>query len=736
MKPAYRVSALALLLTARALAEVDTEMFAPPSQRRARTVDTEMFAPPETSVASRLPLPRPTVDTEMFAPPDRLIAPPPKPTVDTEMFAPPERLITRRVAPAAPTVDTEMFAPEEPEIPLWEPPLLQAPTVDTEMFTPEPELTGQPLFPGGQYILREGPPLNLPGEPASPADTLRYRLQLAMEAMQPVLPPLLEPAGLSLASSVRISVKRFIFEGNHVFSDHELHKIVAPYTGRDITPEELEEARVALTKHYIEAGYITSGAVLPDQDVEGGVITIQLVEGRLTDIELRGNKWFRSWWLRHELRRAAGRPLNFAKLKLGIQLLRQNPTISRINAEVKPGAQPGESLLEIAIKDEQPFRFGFEISNKRPPSVSEGLGELYLADVNLTGHNDPLELRWGLVQWTKEGRVDYSGLDNISGSYEFPITPWGTTLGVHAAKSNAGIIDETFAELGLTSRYEELGADLRQPLYRTLSDTVTLTASADHKHSETFLLDRPFTLALGAIDGESDVFATRLALDWVNRSQRHVLALRTVFSLGLYAFGSTRDDPRTHSALSGGDPLRGFDPEIPDSKFFSWLFQAQYVDRLFDLPSLHDKETHGWNMLKETLLVLRANVQLSDEPLLAVEQFSIGGVQSVRGYRENQLLRDNGIFASAELRVPLWLARDKSPILSLAPFFDYAVGWNVNKVDDQYQTVYSAGVGLLLNATKHAQVTLYWGHPFVDFNETKLSLQDYGIHFAVAINAF
>ena len=404
---------------------------------------------------------------------------------------------------------------------------------------------------------------------------------------------------------------------------------------------------------------------------------------------------------------------------------------------MKPGAQTGESLLEFAIKDEQPFRFGFELSNKRPPSVSEGLGELYLADVNLTGHNDPLELRWGLVQWTKAGRVDYSGLDNLSGSYEFPITPWGTTLGVHAAKSNAGIIDETFAELGLTSRYEELGADLRQPLYRTLSDTVTLTASADHKRSETFLLDRPFTLAPGAIDGVSDVFATRLALDWVNRSQRHVLALRTVFSLGLYAFGSTRDDPRTHSALSGGDPARGFDPEIPDSKFFSWLFQAQFVDRVFDLPSLRDKpDTRGWNLLKETLLVLRANVQLSDEPLLAVEQFSIGGVQSVRGYRENQLLRDDGVFASAELRVPLWLAKDKSPILSLAPFFDYAVGWNINKVDDQYQTVYSAGVGLLLNATKHAQVTLYWGHPFVDFHETKLSLQDYGIHFAVAINAF
>jgi hemolysin activation/secretion protein len=611
----------------------------------------------------------------------------------------------------------------------------QPPALPSDPLKPgeKPEL---PILSDELPLLRDELPLTPAGAATKPPESARYRLQLALDAVQPILPPL--PAtGLSLASTVRITVRQFVFEGNHVFSDRQLAKVVAPYTGRVITTEELEEARVALTKHYVEAGYITSGAVLPDQDVQGGIVKVQIVEGRLSEIELRGQKWFRSWWLRNELRRAAGQPLNFTQLKQGIQLLRQNPSISQINAEVKPGVKPGESILEIAVKDEQPFHAGFEVSNKRPPSVSEGLGELYLTDVNLTGHNDPLDLRWGFLRWSKDGAVDFADTDNLSASYEFPITPWGTTLGAHAAKSDASIIDETFAELGITSRYEEYGASIRQPLYRTLTDTVSIALSADRKHSETFLLGQPFTLATGALNGESDTFATRLALDWVNRSQRHVLALRTVFSLGLYALGSTRDDPRSASAISGGDPLRGFDPEIPDSKFFSWLGQAQYVLRVFDTAAMRKKpDTRLRNLLRETLVVVRVNAQLSDEPLLSLEQFSIGGVQSVRGYRENQLLRDNGVFASAELRIPLWLAKDKSPIVSLAPFFDFAAGWNINKVDDQYETVYSAGVGLLVNATRHAQMTLYWGHPFVDFDQPKASLQDYGLHFAVTINAF
>ncbi len=595
-----------------------------------------------------------------------------------------------------------------------------------------------PVVPDEIKLLPGEIPLFKPVE-EKPRELPRYKLQLAVDAMQPVLPPLDDRlAGSSLASSVKVAVKKFEFEGNHVFSARQLAKVIASYAGREITSEELEEARVTLTKHYVDAGYITSGALLPDQDPTGGVITFQIVEGTLTDIELRGNFWYRGWWLRNQMRRAAGRPVNFNNLKVGLQLLRQNPTISRVNAELKPGVKQGESILEVAVKDEQPFRFGFEISNRRPPSVSEGIGELYLSSLNLSGHNDPIDLRWGLVRWTMQGEVEYAEFDNVSGGYELPITPWDTTLRVYASKSDSSIIDETFAALGITSRSEEFGLALRQPIYRTLNNVVTATVIADRKHSETYLLGRPFTLSLGALDGESTTFATRLALEWVNRSQVHVLALRSQFSLGLYAFGSTEADPSSVSGTTSGTGSgMGFDPEIPDSKFFAWLGQAQYVRRIFDTEPLRKKpDTFGWNMLRETLVVLRGNVQLADEPLLSLEQFSIGGMQSVRGYRENQLLRDNGFFVSAEVRIPLWLAKDKTPLVSLAPFFDAGGGWNVNKVDDNYETIYSAGVGLLINATKHAQATIYWGHPFVDFAEKKISLQDYGLHFAISINAF
>jgi hemolysin activation/secretion protein len=648
-------------------------------------------------------------------------------------FVPRIALMIGLAAGSAPAQQTA--APGVTSNPQQPPPLPAQPLKPGE----KPEILLIPTMPGQQTlpVLPQELPL-LPGElplrptlEEQPRELPRYKLHLAEDAMRPVLPPLKSPlAGASLAASVKVVVKRFEFEGNHVFSSRQLAKVVARYAGREITSEELEEARVELTKHYVDAGFITSGALLPDQNVASGVIKFQIVEGRLKEVDLRGNFWYRSWWLRNQLRLAAGQPVNFNDLKTGLQLLRQNPTISRINAELKPGEQTGESILDVSVKDEQPFRFGVNVANTRPPSVGEGIGEIFLTDLNLTGHNDPLDLHWGLERWTKEGSVDYVGFDNVSGSYEFPVSPWDTTLQVHASKLNTSVIDETFAALGITSETTQYGLTLRQPLYKTLSDTVVVSLTADREHIETFLLGQPFTLSPGSNNGTSDVFATRAEVDWTNRSQVHVLALRSVFNLGLYAFGSTRADSSAASSA-----VQGLNTEVPDSKFFSWVGQGQYVRRIFDIPAFREEpDSAGWNLLRETTLVLRANAQISDRPLLAEEQFSIGGMQSVRGYRENQLLRDNGVFGSAEVRVPVWLAKDKTPMVSLAPFFDVGDGWNAENIDKSYQTIYSTGIGLLVNATRHAQVTLYWGHPFVNFHEEKTSLQDYGFHLAVSIN--
>jgi hemolysin activation/secretion protein len=583
---------------------------------------------------------------------------------------------------------------------------------------PEAEVEPTPI-PGTEVVLMPQLP---PSEKPLPGRTLKLGPPGVIE---PILPPVnFEALGRSgRLWSFHGVVKEFRFVGNHVFSNGTLSKVVEKYSNREINADDIEQARQDLTLFYVSRGYVNSGAVVPDQDGKNGIITLQLVEGRLTGIKLKGNFWFRPWWLRNEIRRGAGRPLNFNKLKEALQLLRQNPTISRINAELQPGGVPGESILDVDIKDTQPFRFAIEFNNKRPPSVGAEILNAHATDLNLTGHNDTLDVLYGIAH-SNSGHSfedsDFSGADNIDGTYTFPVTPWATTLQIHASKSDTSIIEEPFTTLDINSKLEQYGATLRQPIYQTLSNEFAISITAEKRRSVTFLLGQRFSLSPGDVDGVAQVFVLRLAQEFVNRSQLHVLALRSTFNIGLDAFDATDSGMK------------------PNWDFFSWLGQGQYIRRL-------------WNT--DNLLVARLNAQFSNSPLFNLEQFVLGGADSVRGYRENQILRDNGVFGSIEVRVPVLYGKEHTPILIVAPFVDLGTGWNTlhdnqtstnngtgstsTSSDRQMETLTSTGLGLIANVTRHAHAEIYWGYGFNRGVITQHhNLQDYGIHFAVTLNAF
>jgi hemolysin activation/secretion protein len=559
--------------------------------------------------------------------------------------------------------------------------------------------------PGDVTLTPENP---VPSNPLPPIPKLELNVP---QEYAPVLPAL-ESNEQSGIYGPQIYVKSFEFTGNTVYDSATLAKLLDKYTGRKISGEELESARQILTLYYVDHGYINSGAVLPDQDPRDGVIHFQIVEGKLTLVLITGNNWFQTWWLRNEMRFAGGEPLNFNSLKEGMQVLRENPTIAQVNAELQPGGEPGQSQLKMEVKDSIPFRFSVEINNYRPPSVGATIAQAHFSDLNLTGNNDQLLLTYGIATSTQTS-YEFSGFDNAAADYRFPISPWRTTMEIGADKSNSSILEAPFNQLDIDSKLVEYHAAIHQPIFDTPKHSLTLTFELDSRRSETFLFGEPFSLSPGAVNGVEDVFVPRFIQEFVDRSQVHVFSFRSQFSYGIGAARATINDGP------------------PDGHFFDWLGQAQYIRRLFNT---------------DNLLVARVSGQIADRPLLSLEQLELGGISSVRGYLENQVLSDNGVLASVEIRVPVWEDKDHNPYLQLAPFTDFGLGWdNVDATDSigtagnlgrQGVAMPSAGIGLLVNPIKYLSGQLYWGY---GFNRRQVpdgnSLQNDGIEFSVSFNA-
>jgi hemolysin activation/secretion protein len=160
---------------------------------------------------------------------------------------------------------------------------------------------------------------------------------------------------------------------------------------------------------------------------------------------------------------------------------------------------------------------------------------------------------------------------------------------------------------------------------------------------------------------------------------------------------------------------------IGDSVFFAWLAQAQYVRRIGQT---------------DNLLILRAAGQIAIDALPPLEQFSIGGFDTVRGYRENRVVADNGLVATVEVQIPL-LRKSGRNIVTLAPFFDCGYA-NDNSSPSATRTEFisSIGAGILLNPDPHLSMQLYYGHPFKHFDNANPDIQDYGFHFDMLLMAF
>jgi hemolysin activation/secretion protein len=471
---------------------------------------------------------------------------------------------------------------------------------------------------------------------------------------------------------------------------------------RDLTADDLESLRRALTILYINKGYINSGAVIPDQTVAGGVINIQIVEGKLTDIEIQGNKWLRSSYYLDRIALGAGPPLNVYALQQRLQILQQDDRVQLIHAELKPGLEPGQSELKVRVDEKLPFSVSVGFDNYQSPTVGGLRGFTTITDKSLTGYGDILSFTYFGSEGVNPG---------IDASYSFPLTSRDTTLILHYQLNNYNVIEQPFGPLDVTSNSDLYGIALRQPLYRSINQEFALTLACERSHEETFLLGEPFSFYPGTTDGKSTVTALRFSQEWLYRAQDEVFGARSRLSFGLDALGAT---------INSGP--------VPDGRFFSWLGQFQWA-RILTGSGIQ--------------AIFKTDVQLAADPLLPLEQIPVGGRYSVRGYIENQFVRDNAVITSLETRIPLLQHVPWADYLQLAPFTDFGKGWNTQLPTPPQDTLVSIGIGLRwgLACLKQpfplkTEFEIYWGYPLIHIPTAGGGLQSNGIHMQLVISAF
>lgn len=232
-----------------------------------------------------------------------------------------------------------------------------------------------------------------------------------------------------------IKVKKIDVSGNTLFQS-EIERLTKPFTDKSTNLGELYKLRSAISQLYTDKGYVNSGAYLPPQKLQDGVVEIKVLEGGIETVEVTGNKHLNDKYIASRLA-SIPTPIQADKLLEQLQLLRLDPLIKNVSAELSAGLSPGMSRLDINVEEADNFILSSSLNNHNSPSIGSNSRNLSLAHNSLFGFGDRASLNYtntegnngfdfgyGFPINAKNGRINLAYGFNSNDIVEAPFTPW------------------------------------------------------------------------------------------------------------------------------------------------------------------------------------------------------------------------------------------------------------------------------------------------------------------------
>lgn len=407
-----------------------------------------------------------------------------------------------------------------------------------------------------------------------------------------------------------VVVKEIVFSGNVSIPTAELRPLVADYLGREVTLTELKTAADTVTAEYRRRGMSLAKAYLPVQQIgDDARVRLQVVEGKPGRITVEGNRVFSEGFVRKHIEAAmSDGPVSNRELERGLLILNEEYTGLRVQSVLERGREPGTVDIQAQVDEDKQWRGFLGYNNFGSDSVSRHRFLVGADANNLLQDGDLLSLLGVFGDEPEE-------LANGAVTYRLPVNHLGTQLGLRLA-AGAYEVSQEFADLGLEGDSVSGGLFVTHP----------------------FIKRRELRLS-----GELGMEATDLGFDILGQTAS-ADRIRTVYASlqasGTHWGGNTSAILNLTQGLGelvGGMPSDSESPSRPEAGN--------------DFTRLTLSLTRRQQFCRYAGLFARFDGQVATDPLVASQEWQIGGVDSVRGYAPGEATGDQGIFASLELQI-------------------------------------------------------------------------------------
>jgi len=494
-------------------------------------------------------------------------------------------------------------------------------------------------------------------------------------------------AGLTLLSPVchaedanKFDLLELRVKGNTLLERKQIEKTVYPFLGLKKSIDTVELARTALEQLYHDNGYQTIAVDIPEQNVQNGIVNLQITEGKVSRLRVTESRYFSLGNIKAKVPELAeGHVPNLPKMQEQLAELGKESQDRTIVPILRAGETPGTLEVDLKVKDELPLHGKVETNGRNSAGTSRLRSLVSL-------HYDNLWQKFHSASFMYQTSPELpEEVEVIVGTYVMPLFSSSTRLALYTVSSSSTSQIASAGALSVIGTGNIYGARLVRPLTGPKDYTHTFTVGADYKDFKEDLA------LLGADTLKTPISYLPFMAQYSGnlRGEESVLAFNLGLNFSVRGLGNTEQ-------------------QFADKRF---LAQSNYM---YVSGGLNFKHNLPWGME----IASRLSGQIADSPLISNEQFSMGGVDTVRGYYETQALSDDGATASLELYSPKlnpesWEFVNK---LRALVFFDSAKGWIKETLpgNESQMTLAGAGVGLNFQMWRYFVGELSFAVPMIE----------------------
>ena len=475
---------------------------------------------------------------------------------------------------------------------------------------------------------------------------------------------------------IHFLLKQMQVDPSVVLSEKEIQSITAPYEGKEVTLQDIYQAVEQINALYSEKGYATCRAFLPPQTVEDGTVHILLVEGKTEDTTVVNNQQIKADYIKKRLSLKEGDVANLKQLNQ--ELLRFNGTnTTQLRIVMKAGKAPGTTDYEIVAYE--PKRTTWTLFEDNAGSDTSGIYRtgLFYSNKSLSGVGDALGV----------GTVISEGTRAANATYSHYLGRRGTKMNFLYSTNAVKTIDGAYKDM-VKGHANAFAIGFTHPLVVNEKKRIELSLDYNHQNSK------------------SDFMVKDTRFNIVNDTVQDV-----TFGLALTNYGNTNVLYRKHSFVMGESDSKPGASKAASQHFhfykFNGLYQKSYAPG--------------------RVLSIRTDAQWSPiDGMVSARQYYIGGMYSVRGYKENYLGGDSGFTFSTEYQMPIGHRNTYG-----FTFFDYGRIYMNGQSAPIDNYLASVGFGVRQQIGKNYSASLHFGFPLKrDFQAEKVSPMR--VHFVLS----